>query len=213
MKKNIFLSAVLILFSCSLFAQDTVKYESSNSKIEILFIPKFGFAKISQSESPKINGFVNGGDILLAFKLKNGSFLSSGIGYNDFNANSTVAGENANLNNIYLRIPVNYISNFSFFKNKNNADFVFLSLGIGFYANTLLKSEVESFIGTNSEKNLGWNFGLSSYVGAKFSVSDTFNLGIGLETNNDLTKMKKDDFEQKINNLTTLNLTLGFRLK
>lgn len=213
MKKNIFFSFFLVFLSMTLNAQNGIKYETSDSKTEFIVIPKVGFATISQFQQPKLSGFVNGGDVLAAFKLINGSSVSFGLGYNEFSANTNLNGENASLSNTYLRIPVNYTTNFSFFKNKTNSDFVYLSAAIGFYANTLLKSKLEAFAANSSEKNLGWNFGFSTYIGAKFNVSDNFNLGLGMETNNDLSKMKKNNFEQKINNLTTVNLTLGFRLK
>lgn len=212
MKKIVLFSFLVFLVTLPVLSQKGVKYDSSDSKIELVVIPKVGFATISQSQQPKLSGFVNGGDILAAFKLKNSSFLSVGVGYNQLIANTTFNTQNASLSNTYLRIPVNYTSNFSFFKDKTNTDFVFLSAGIGFYANTLLKSDLGTLSGNFSEKNLGWNFGFSTYIGAKFNMSDTFNLGLGLETNNDLTKMKKNQLEQKINNLTSVNLILGFKL-
>lgn len=212
MKKITLFSFLFFLVALPVLSQKGVQYDTSNSNLELVFVPKVGFATLSQSQQPKVNGFVNGGDVLAAFKLKNSSFLNVGVGYNSVYSNTTFNAQNASLNNTYLRIPVNYTSNFSFFKDKTNTDFVFLSAGIGFYANTLLKSDLETLSGNFSDKNLGWNFGFSTYIGAKFNLSDTFNLGLGLETNNDLTKMKKNQVEQKINNLTSVNLILGFKL-
>lgn len=210
--KNYVLTSILFLITWSTFAQ-TEDGTSSSRTFEFVVVPKMGFARISQSNQPKLNGFVNGGDLLAAFKLKNNSFLTAGIGYNEFNANTTIAGESASLINTYLRIPVNYVTDISFSKQKANSDVITATIGIGLYANTLLTSELETTVGNTSEKNLGWNFGFSSYIGAKFKLTDTFNLGLGIETNSDFTKMKKDGLKQKIDNLTSLNLTLGFRFQ
>jgi len=39
--------------------------------------------------------------------------------------------------------------------------------------------------------NLGWNFGLATSVGVKFIVTDVLHLGLGIESQNEFTKMKK----------------------
>ena len=213
MKKNILISTFFLFCSSILLAQTTDKDEANNSKIDFVVIPKMGFGRIFQSNQPSLNGFVNGGDILVSFKLNKSSFISTGIGYTEFNANQTIFGKAASLKNTYLHFPVNYTSNYTFFKSKTDSDKVLLSIGIGLYGNNLFKQEVETVDGNFSEKNVGWNIGFSTYLGIKFNVSDMMNIGVGMETNNDWTKIKKDGESQKMDNLTTLNLTLGYRIK
>lgn len=213
MKKCLLLSTIFLFFSSNLVAQSNINYEVVTSKIDFVLIPKTGFGRISQSNQPSLNGFITGGDILLSFRVNKSSFLSTGIGYTEFNANHTISGNAASLRNTYLHFPVNYTSNFTLSKSKSDTDKVLLSIGIGLYGNNLFKQEVETINGAFSEKNVGWNMGFSTYLGIKFNVSDVMNLGVGLETNNDWTKIKKDGESQKIDNLTTLNLTLGYRIK
>ena len=81
----------------------------------------------------------------------------------------------------------------------------------GFYANTLLKSEVKTLSGNSSEKNLGWNFGVTTQLGAKFIVSDDLDFEIGLESQIDLSDMKHKGVNRKIEQLNVLYANLGFK--
>ncbi|MBC8882684.1 hypothetical protein H9X57_02610 [Flavobacterium piscinae] len=77
--------------------------------------------------------------------------------------------------------------------------------GIGIYGNTLLKEEIQTLTTTFEEKNRGWNFGLGFNIGLTFEVNDYMTLGLGFDTQSDLTKMKKDDVERKLEAINTVN--------
>ena len=78
------------------------------------------------------------------------------------------------------------------------------------YANTLLKQELETIAGNTATKNMGWNFGFSSQIGLKFVLTDALNIGMGLESQSDFTKMKKDGAEQRIEQINALYFKMGF---
>ena len=210
--KKIKILILILLLSCITYSQNGTDYDNSKSKIDLVVIPKLGFAKVSSTGFAPTNGFISGGDVLVSFKLSKSSILAAGIGFNEFYANVTNAGNNFSLKNSYLRFPVNYITNFVLFNSKPENNTTFLSIGIGIYGNNLINQKLESASDTNSENNLGWNAGLSTYLGIKYNVTDLMNLGIGMETNKDLFRMKKNGVEQKVDNSITLNLTLGYKL-
>lgn len=212
MNNKFLLSIAFLIGSLFSYAQTDINFEKNQSKINLVFVPKLGYAKMTQTSQPKLNGFVNGGDVLVAFKLNKSSSLSTGVGYFEFDANTTFDGNSASINNTYLHIPINYVSNFSVFRSKGANETVFLAATLGLYANSLLKQDFETATDNFTDKNLGWNFGFSTYVGLKFIASDLMTLGIGLETNNDFTKIEKDGLKQKLD-LTTLNINIAFRLK
>lgn len=209
MKKHFILIAVILL-SFSAMAQTTTP-EKKESKIELLINSKLGFAKLKQSGSVALNGNSNGAELLLSFKMGKKWDLASGLGYSEFDANSVIAGNTASIKNTYLQIPVKVVGDFTVF-NKEPADSkIFLTIGAGLYANTLLKSEAETLSGNSSTKNQGWNFGISTQIGAKFLLSDVMSLGLGLDTQSDFTKMKKDGFEQRMEQINAFYLNLGLR--
>lgn len=208
MKKQIIL-VLTILLSLSAKAQTTT--EKTESKLEFIINSKLGLAKLKQSGFVSLNGNSTGADALLSFKMGKKWDLAAGLGYTEFNANPTIAGNTASIKNTYLQIPVKVVGDFSIFDKVQSDSKIFLSIGAGLYANTLLNSEIETVSGNSSTKNLGWNFGISTQIGAKFILSDVMNLGLGLESQSDLTKMKKNGMEQRMEQINSLYLNLGFK--
>jgi len=207
MKKQL-LTAVVLLLSFTALAQTTP--EKKESKLEFVINSKLGFAKLNQSGFVPLNGNISGADALLSFKMGKKWNLATGVGYMEFNANPTFAGNSASLKNTYLQIPIKAIGDFSIFNKDQTGSKIFLTIGAGLYANTLLKSEVETVSGNSDMNNLGWNFGLATQIGAKFVLSDALNIGIGLESQGDFNEMKKDGTEQKIEQINALYFNLGF---
>lgn len=209
MKKQLF-SALVILISYTALAQSTPEKKESN--LEFAVNTKFGFAKMKQTGSVPLNGNVNGADILFSLPLGKKWNISSGIGFLEFNANPTIAGNTASLKNSYLHIPVQFNNDFAIFNKENPENQkIFFTVGLGLYANSLIKQELETVTGNSSVKNQGWNFGFSSQIGAKFVVSDAINIGLGFEGQSDFTKMKKDGNEQRIENINAVYFKLGFK--
>jgi hypothetical protein len=209
MKKQI-LSAFLLFVTVFATAQTTT--DKKESPVSILVNAKLGFAKISQSGNVDLNGTINSGDVLASIRLSKTWNLDTGIGLMEFNANQTVAGNSTSLTNTYLQIPVKFNGDFSIFDKSLEGDKkIFLTAGLGMYANTLLKQELQTISGNSDAKNLGWNFGLSSQIGAKFILSDKIGFRIGVESQSDMSKMKKDGTEQKIKNVNAFYFGMEFK--
>jgi hypothetical protein len=209
MKKQI-LSALLLFITMFASAQTTT--DKKEGPVSILVTAKLGFAKISQSGNVDLNGTINGGDVLASIRLSKTWNLDTGIGLMEFNGNQTIAGNSTSLTNTYLQIPVKFNGDFSIFDKSLEGDKkIFLTAGLGMYANTLLKQELQTLSGNSDAKNLGWNFGLSSQIGAKFILSDKIGFLIGIESQSDMSKMKKDGAEQKIKNSNALYFGMEFK--
>lgn len=210
MKKHVFASLALLFLSGSAMAQETT--EKKDSKLEFAVIGKLGFAHLKQSGVPSLNGNLTGTDVLLAYKISPKWEMAGGIGFYEFNANTVIAGEAASLKNSYLRIPLQFNGDYSLLKSDaTNNDRILFTVGLGVYANTILKGELESYAGNSEASNLGWNFGLSSQVGAKFIVNENINLALGLESQSDLTKAKKNGAEQKLEQFNGMYFRIGFK--
>jgi hypothetical protein len=212
MKKQI-LFLVLLFTTLSTIAQTTTTTASDKkeSKVAFLVNSSLGFSQLKQDGNVTVNGSMTGADLLLNYNIAKQWSLASGVGLYEFNANTTIAGNNINIRNSYLRIPVQVNGNFGLFKSDTvENQKIFFVLGLGLYANTLLKQEIESTGGTNTERNRGWNFGISSQAGAKFILTDDLSLGLGLQSQNDLTKMKKDGVSQKLTQTNAFYFSLGF---
>jgi hypothetical protein len=209
MKKQLFVALAILFLSGTTRAQETP--EKKDSKFEFVVNGKLGFARLKQSGNIPLNGNLTGSDILVSYQISPKWDIASGVGIYEFNANATSFGNSYSLKNSYLRIPVQFNGDFSVFKNeKNGNEKIFFTVGLGLYANTLLKQEIEAINGSIEEKNLGWNFGFSSQVGAKFLLSDALNIGIGLESQSDFTKMEKNGNKQRIEQFNGMYFKLGF---
>lgn len=209
MKKQ-FITTLLILLSYTAIAQNETN--KKESKLELIINGKLGFAKLNQTGAVSLNGNINASDILLAYKISSKWDIATGIGFLQFNANPTLAGNTANLVNHYLHIPIQFNGEYNLFHGEESKDQkVFLIICGGFYANTLLKQELETISGSSEAKNLGWNFGIETQVGVKFVVTNSLNISLGLDSQGDLTKMKKDGNEQRIQQLNALFFKLGLK--
>jgi opacity protein-like surface antigen len=128
----------------------------------------------------------------------------------DFNANGVAAGEGYALQHTYLRIPlyINYSLNIL---EKQLDNKLSTYGGIGVYANTLLKEEIQTLDETFKNKNQGWNGGLGFNLGVRFGITENLNFGIGFESQSDFSKMKKDGVERKLETISTANFTFEYK--
>lgn len=187
-------------------SEDTQK----QSELGLRINAKLGFATFSQSDMVKLQGDIEGGDLLFYYKLPSGTSFSTGVGLMDFRANGALSGESYFLTQRHLRIPFNVDYSLDLFE-KHFDDKLQAYAGFGLYANTLLKEEIQTLGGTNKNKNQGWNGGYGFQLGIKFAISNDFNFGLGFETQNDFSKMKKNGVERKLEGVTTVNFTLGMK--
>jgi len=208
MKKQLIVTLVLLV-SLTTLAQSTP--EKKESKLEFITVAKLGFAKLNQSDFVALNGNINAADLLLSYRIGKKWNLSSGVGLMELNANPTISGNSASLKNTYLHIPIKATGDYTIFNNESSDSKIFFTIGAGVYANSLLKSELQTLGGNSSTKNLGWNFGVATQIGAKFLISEATTIGIGLESQSDLSKMKKDGVERKVEQLNSIYFSFGFK--
>jgi len=207
MKKNVI--ALLALFT-SVFAFAQEVETKTESELGIKIVGKIGFGTLETSNAVNLHGNVNAGDLLFYYSLPNGNSFSAGVGTLQFTANGASAGETYSLDQTYLRIPAYYNYSLSILKDQLD-DKLQAYGGIGLYAQTLLKEEVKTTAATTKNKNQGWNAGLGFQLGLKFDVTHNLDFGLGIETQSDLTDMKKDKVERKLDKLSTVNFQLNFK--
>ena len=205
MKKSVFMLFAILLMSVANAQENPPKPElgfSGNAKL--------GYAKLIQSEMVNLNGTVNSGDLLFFYRFPSGTYLSTGIGMLDFNANGVTAGESFALEQSYLRIPLYLNYSLTIFKEQLDNKLAAYG-GIGVYANTLLKEEVQTLSETFKNKNQGWNGGFGFNLGMRFGVTENFNFGIGFESQSDFSKMKKNGVDRKLEGINTVHFTIEFK--
>lgn len=214
MKKQIlFLALLFTTLSTIAQTSTTTAVDKKERKVSFLSNSSLGFSKLKQDGNVTVNGNISGGDIFINYKFVKNWSIASGVGLYEFNANTVLVGNSVSIKNRYLRIPLQVNGSFGVFNSdKVENQKIFFVFGFGVYANTLLKQEIETIIGNNIARNQGWNFGVSSQVGAKFILSDELYLGLGLQGQNEFTKMKKDGVSQKMVQTNAFYFSMGFNL-
>jgi opacity protein-like surface antigen len=204
--KKIKFTLLLLLLAFNVNAQEEPKKE----ELGINMNAKIGFGKLVQDGMVNLNGSVNSGDILFFYRFSSGTTISTGFGLMAFNANGVTGGESYSLNHSYLRIPVNLNYSLSILKDQLD-DKLSAYAGIGVYANSLLKEEIQTVDETFKNKNQGWNAGLGFNLGLRFGVTKDINFGIGFESQSDLNKMKKNEVKRKLEEINTVNFSFEFK--
>ncbi|GGD16848.1 outer membrane beta-barrel protein [Flavobacterium orientale] len=205
MKKTIF-----TLFIALTTVASKAQEEPKKPEIGFNLNAKIGYAKLIQNDMVNLNGTINSGDMLFFYRLPSGTTFSTGVGLMDFNTNGVAGGEGYALEHTYLRIPL-YI-NYSLSVLGEQLDNKLSTFGgIGVYANTLLKEEIQTLDETFKNKNQGWNSGLGFNLGVRFSVTKNLNFGIGFESQSDFSKMKKEGVERKLETINTANFTFEYK--
>jgi len=149
---------------------------------------------------------------MVAMKMSPRWNLASGVGFLQFDANQTVVGDTESIRNSYLQIPLRFTGDYNLFKGAEPEDAkIHFNIGLGVYANTLLNEEKVNTTATTDTKNLGWNFGIATAIGVRFVLTNTLHIGLGLESQNDLTKMKKKEVEQRMEQMNTVYLKFGLK--
>lgn len=207
--KNIFTALFMLSFTL-MFSQDVVEEKQNKYGFEVT--AKFGSSKLDLKDAVDLNGSFSAGDFLFVYRLNENSTLKSGVTLAEFNSNFTSLGETASLKNTYLQVPLKYFYATLLTNNALNNSKINMLFGIGINANHLYKSEVETTLSTSSDKNLGWNFGSSFEMGLDFTFSKYMNFGIFYEAMSDITRIKKDDINQKLvsTNLVKFSYILNF---
>lgn len=207
--KNQLLTLVL-LSGMSVLSQNTSNLKES--KFELHINSKLGFARLIKTDMVPLTGNVNGSDVLVAFKMSPRWNIASGVGFLQFDANQTVGGNTESIRNSYLQIPLRFTGDYNLFKGTQPEDAkIHFNIGLGVYANTLLNEEKINTTTTTDTKKLGWNFGITTAIGVRFVLTNALHIGIGLENQNDLTKMKKIEEERRMEQMNTVYLKFGLK--
>lgn len=205
MKKTIF---TLFVALTTLVAN--AQEEPKKAELGFNLNAKIGYAKLVQNEMVNLNGSINSGDMLFFYRLPSGTSFSTGVGMLSFNANGVTAGESYALEQTYLRIPL-YLNYSLTILEKQLDNRLSTYGGIGVYANSLLKEEIQTVDETFKNKNQGWNAGLGFNLGIRFGVTENVNFGIGFESQSDFTKMKKNGVERKLEEINTVSFSFEFK--
>jgi hypothetical protein len=208
--KQYFLSLLFVVTSGVIFAQTKTSIYAKSNDLEIVIVPKIGFATYKEKGYVPLNGFVNGGDVLVSIKMNKKINLVTGVGYFEFDGNRNTNMLNSNLQNSYFHIPLTLKSDIAIFKDKSHNENIFFELGFGLYANSLFRQKIETIDYSYNSKNVGWDFGFSTQLGMKFIMSEVFNLGIGFESQNDFTTINHNN--ENIEGQNTVNLSIEFAI-
>ena len=83
---------------------------------------------------------------------------------------------------------------------------------VGFLSYQIMnKEEIQTIDQTFKNKNQGWNAGLGFNLGLRFGVTKDVNFGIGFESQSDITKIKKNGTERKLEEINTINFSFEFK--
>lgn len=204
--KKIVLSGLLLLSSLGIFAQENEKDKKSDWGFQVE--AKLGFATLVQNNQVDLNGSANIGGFSL-FYSNAGSTISLGAEQLQFKANGVSIGESYALDQKYLRIPLNYTYSLSILSDQFD-DKLRAYGGMGVYASTLLSEKIQTNEENFKNKNQGWNGGFGFELGVDFKVNRDLIFGIGFETQSDFSKMKKNEFERKLEGIATVNFKLQY---
>lgn len=201
MKTKIFYIITLFIFTL------TNAQEKSKEKGDWFVNCAIGFSQIEIQNLGAFNGFVFANNIGKEFSLKNHSSILIGIEiqniYHNYNSNST----EFHSKNTFIKIPLNY----RYTTNKEINTNIFIDFGL--YGSLLTKKNVKSDSLSESDNNLGTNFGLSLGFGLIQKINDFINFKINLNTQSDLIQNYKDENNKlTIKNLYAISFGIGVHL-
>lgn len=197
MKKTIFLISSL-LFATAMSAQ-VENTENTERNLQLIIKPKIGFGELDIKDFASVNGFYSAFEFLASSKISGKYNLEYGFGLSEFKASNLSQSNLGSIKNEYVYIPVSLVRSFNL-KNDNTMQF-----GIGVYGNYLYKSRIDSLA---TEKNVGFNFGYSLQVGAKFKIAEETFFRIMLESQSEFTDVEySNSTEFKQVNISALSLS------
>ncbi|MFY7666426.1 hypothetical protein [Flavobacterium sp.] len=205
MKKLVLVGIGLFGMICSSFAQEK---ESEKSKWSYTLQPRLGFAKYEQSGLVTLNGTFNAFDVFLTRKIAKNLDLTSGVMFSTFDANYTLAGESARLQNDYVQIPLLLGGKISF-DEKSDQNLISMRVSAGPVASFLARQENQTIAGKVKDENLGWNFGILTQLTVDFRVSDRSAVYFGLQGQSDFTRIEDNGSENKIQQSSSI--LFGYR--
>jgi|GEM_PF-3351855 len=187
-----FLTFVLfILIYSNIYSQDV---QNSTSNGDWIITADIGFATLEAKDNFKIATTIEGVFVGKEFLLNEKSSLIVGLGFENARADFyNASNQQVFIKNSYLNIPVSY----RLFYDKPSRFALFADLGI--YGSYLLKSKSEILLADfdESEKGLGFNFGVQGSFGAKYKFNnEKYNMSFGIKTKSDLINSYKSSVQE-----------------
>jgi len=181
--------AILILFGIFFISSSNaqIEYPQNQEKGGWFFTNYFGFAILKVEDSYKTNATLYGGTIAKEFKFSQNYSIIAGVEHLRVRSDIQLAGENAFISQNFLQIPVNVRMNFG-------EDRTTLYLDLGLYGAYLYNSNVEIISEGihETEKGLGFNFGLASGFGVSHVVAQNLKFQFGFHSQTDILQSYKE---------------------
>lgn len=204
MKKKL-ITTILIAFSVVIYSQEKNTEGVFNAKTQFIMKLKMGYSGLDIKDFHKVNGNTSQLELLVSSKLNNKTRLEYGLGISEFRGNHQILDSYTDINNQYIRVPVNLIYSKEF---SNNAS---VFSGLGLYGSYLYKSKLFDEI---EDKNLGISLGVNLQLGIRFPITSEIETSISFEYQYDLNEVKGNDFpaNQKLiySNLLTIGVVYKF---
>lgn len=203
MKKNL-IAAILSAFSVVIYAQEK-NTEVFKTKTQFIMKLKMGYSGLDIEDIHKVNGNTSQLELLASSKLNNKMRLEYGLGISEFRGNHQMFESFTDINNQYIRVPVNLIYSKEF---SNNAS---VFSGLGLYGSYLYKSKLFDEI---EDKNLGISLGVNLLLGIRFPITSEIETSLNFEYQYDLNEIKGNNVpvNQKLiySNLLTIGIVYKF---
>ncbi len=166
-----------------------------------------GLIQVEIENLGTFNAHSYGNSLGKEFLLKNNSSFVAELELQNVHYNSNFNNADYHSKNTFLKIPIHY--RYSLNNNLNTGIFI----DLGFYGSLLFKSDIEMVNSSETERNLGSNFGLSFRFGFTQKINDFLNFNVSMFQQADLmSKYKKEFNEFKLKSLYGINLGIGLRL-
>jgi hypothetical protein len=204
MIKTIF-TITLLTFTTLINAQESKINDDGieNNNTNYVLKAKMGFSKLELDDYNTINGTISQVDFVLLTGISTKFKIDYGFGFSEFNGNTYTGNKLMPIKNTYLRIPINILY------SKEFTSKISMRTGAGVYGNYLLKSDIPNYF---NEKNVGLNFGLSFQTGVNFNINESIDLGIILEAQTDISKIKKNEINQKLKGTSLISFNFLYKL-
>jgi opacity protein-like surface antigen len=200
--KNIIFTTICFL------ALITISFGQETEKSKLSYGLNFGVGN-STLKNNKL-GVLSGNLIAIEFNVdysftdNEETKLTSGVNILDFNSNFYNGTDQSRLKNEYFQIPLKLSHRVNFDKEEK----LNLVVGVGIYANLLLRSKILNLNEEINTKSGGFNFGYNLSMGAEYKINTNTSFGLILDVMNEINEIKKNNYEQKQTEI--LLLSIGF---
>ena len=194
--KKIFILSIVLFNSFFIFSQKETKEDINH--ISIAFQSGIGYSKIQHNNSV-LYGFSKRDAVHVNYNLKNGLKLITGIGFNNYNSNTSVKQVS------YIDIPLKVGFNLGLNGDLTSEVYLLAALGFNYniFSDIILENQTINF-----NKN---NFGLVGDLGVNFPLSKKMFLNLFFSFSNNITKSKLiNNNEFKIKDDKKINISIGY---